>query len=140
MKKLFLALATILLAGISYQPSNAHISMDSKTASDLDLFGGAYLTFAGKHGGDLTKQEVAKTKALEVEGCAKGSVVFQFSLEITKNGKTTTFAGKSNDLTTEMHNLLKQLSAGDEFTFKNTKARLPKEEIVEVWAKKFTIV
>jgi len=39
-----------------------------------------------------------------------------------------------------MHTQLKQLSVGDEFTFKNTKAQLPKKGTVDVWAKKFTIV
>ena len=140
MKKLFLALAMILFSGSIYQTANAHISMDAKAAFDADIFGGAYLLFAGKFGGELTKKDIANTRTLSVEGCAKGSVIFEFDLKITKNGKTTTYSGKSDELTAEMHAQLKQLSVGDEFTFKNTKARLPKEGTVDVHAKVFTIV
>ena len=140
MKKLFLAVATILLASLSFQTANAHVSLDEEAALELDLFGGAYLVFAGKFGGKLTKNDIAKTKSLGVEGCAKGSVIYQFDLKVTKNGKTTTFHGKSDRLTEEMHKYLRQLSVGDEFTFKNTKARLPKKGTVDVWSKKFTIV
>ena len=140
MKNLFLAIATILLTGLFYQTANSHVSLDSKAAIDADIFGGAYLVFAGKFGGELTKKAIAETKSLSVEGCAKGSKIYTFDLKITKNGKTTTYHGKSDQLTQEMHAQLKQLSVGDEFTFKNTKARLPVEGTVDVWAKKFTIV
>ena len=140
MKKLFLALAMILFCGSIYQTANAHISLDTKAAIDADVFGGAYLLFAGKHGGELTKAEIAGTRALKVDGCAHGSVIYKFDLMIMKNGRTTTYVGKSDELTDEMHTALKQLSTGDEFTFKNTNARLPKEGTVDVHAKKFTIV
>jgi len=140
MKKLFLAVATILFTGLFYQTTNAHISLESNAKLDAELFGGAYLVFAGKFGGELTKKDVANTKTLSVEGCAKGSKIYKFDLKITKNGKTTTYHGNSDQLTEEMHAQLKQLSVGDEFTFKNTKARLPVEGTVDVWAKKFTIV
>ncbi len=40
MKKLFLAVATILLTGLFYQTTNAHVSLDSKVALDSELFGG----------------------------------------------------------------------------------------------------
>ena len=140
MKKLFLAVVTVLLTGLFYQTAKAHFSLDSKVVLDAEMFGGAYLVFAGKFGGELTKKDIANTKILGVDGCAKGSKIYQFDLKITKNGKTTTFHGKSNELTEEMHSQLKQLSIGDEFTFKNTKAKLPKEGTVDVWAKKFTIV
>jgi hypothetical protein len=141
MKNLFLAVATILLTSFSYQLSNAHVAVDSKAIPNIESFGGAYLVFAGKFGGELTKKDIANTKALGVEGCAKGSVIYQFDLKITKNGKTTTYHGKSDQLTEVMHAQLKQLSKGDEFTFKNTKAHLPKKAgAVDVWAKKFIIV
>ena len=140
MKKLIFAVATILLTGLFYQSANGHVSIDSKAALETDLFGGAYLVFAGKHGGELSKNDIANTKVLGVEGCAWGSKIYQFDLKVTKNGKTTTYHGNSDQLNEEMHTQLKQLSVGDEFTFKNTKARLPKEGTVDVWAKKFTIV
>lgn len=140
MKKLFLAVATILLTGFSFQTTEAHISLDSKPAIDAELFGGAYLVFAGKFGGKLTQKDVAETKTLQVEGCAKGSVIFTFDLKVTKNGKTKTYHGDSDRLSQEMHTQLKQLSVGDEFIFKNIKAKLPTKGTVDVWAKKFTIV
>ena len=130
----------ILFTGFIYQTSNAHVSIDPSTSLNEDFFGGAYLVFAGKFGGELSKKDIAGTKILGVDGCAKGSVIYQFDLKITKKGKTTTFHGKSNHLTKEMHAQLMQLSAGDEFIFKNIKARLPKEGTVDVWARKFTIV
>ena len=140
MKKLFLVLTTVLLTSMSFQLTNAHVPEDSKPELDTELFGGAYLVFAGKFGGELTPKDIANTKALAVEGCAKGSVIYQFDLKVTKNGRTTTYYGTSDQLTEEMHKQLKELSVGDEFTFKNTKARLPKKGVVDVWAKKFTII
>ncbi len=140
MKKLFLAVSTIFLTGFYNPPVNAHISLDAEAAAKFEIFGGAYLVFAGKFGGKLTKKDITNTTKLGVEGCAKGSVIYQFDLKVTKNGKTTTFHGKSDRLTEKMHAALRQLSVGDEFTFKNTKARLPKKGTVDVWAKKFTIV
>ena len=85
MKKLFLALAALMLAAISHQPANAHVSLDEQAAFEADLFGGAYLKFAGKHGGDVTKAEIAGTRSLTVDGCAHGSVIYRFDLLITKN-------------------------------------------------------
>ena len=76
---------------------------------------------------------------LYISDGAQGKI-YQFDLKITKKGKVITFHGDSNKLTEEMHVQLKQLSVGDEFTFKNTKAKLPKKGTVDVWAKKFTIV
>jgi hypothetical protein len=140
MKKLFLGLVTILLSCFSYQLSMAHVSIDAGLSPNAETLGGAYLMFAGKFGGELTHEDIVATNLLDVEGCAKGSVIYQFDLKVTKNGKTTTFHGKSNQLTQEMHAQLKQLTVGDEFTFKNTKARLPKEGTVDVWAKKFIII
>ena len=140
MKNLFVALATILLTGFSYQSTNAHVLPNLNSANSTENFGGAYLVFAGKFGGELTQKDIANTRALNVEGCAKGSVIYEFDLKITKKGKTITLHGSSDQLTEEMHAQLKNLSVGDEFTFKNTKARLPKEGVVDVWAKKFTIV
>ena len=140
MKKLFLAVATILLTGLFFQTAKAHISIDTNEQIKAEIFGGAYLVFAGKFGGTLTQKDIAKTKSLGVDGCAKGSKIYTFDLKITKNGKTTTYHGNSDQLTEEMHTQLQKLSIGDEFIFKNTKAKLPKEGTVDVWAKKFTIV
>ncbi len=140
MKNLFLALATILLTSFSFQESHAHVVSDLDVSPDVEIAGGAYLVFAGKFGGELTKKDIAATKALSVEGCAKGSVIYKFDLKVTKNGKTKSYHGTSDELTREMHKALKELESGDEFTFKKVKARLPKEGTVDVWGKKFTVV
>ena len=105
-----------------------------------DIFGGAYLLFAGKFGGDLTPKDIAGTTKLGVDGCAAGSKIFQFTLYVKKNGSTTKFIGDSDELTPEMHKALKSLSTGDEFSFKHVKARLPKKGgEVDVWAKTFFV-
>lgn len=104
-------------------------------------YGGAYLVFAGKFGGEITRKEIESHTEVTVEGCATGSKVFQFTLSITKNGKTSTLKGKSNLLTGEMMTQLKSLSKGDSFEFQHTKAQLPNsQEVVNVHGRKFVVV
>lgn len=105
------------------------------------ILGGAYLTFAGKHGGELSKTQLRKYSSIKVEGCAKGSKFTQFTLHIYKNGKHTSYRCAGGNLTATMVKALRSLEPGDSFVFKNVKAQLPnKEGIVDVWAKKFTVV
>ena len=104
------------------------------------LPGGAYLTIAGKFGGEITKSELADITALEVKGCAEGAKIFQYVLVIKKEGKSQSIKGESGSLTKEMHKQLKELSKGDEFTFTDVKAHLNSTDDVDVWAKKFVIV
>lgn len=103
--------------------------------------GGAYLVFAGKFGGEVTKSEIEKQTTLGVDGCAKGSRIFQFTLEVSKAGKTTAYRGSSNVLSKEIITGLRSLSTGDSFEFKKVKAYLPNgKDMVDVHGKKFTIV
>ena len=135
--------ALIFMAGIFFQTMNAHIPVSAEPISFIeDLPGGAYLNFAGKFGGKLTPQDIAKQKTLGVKGCAEGSVIFKFTLYVKwKNGHTNTYRGTSNKLTTEMHNTLKKLSPGDEFGFGSIKAHLPQNKgVVKVLAKAFYVV
>lgn len=103
--------------------------------------GGAYAIFSGKFGGEITKKEIAEHQKLSVDGCAKGSRIFKFTLEVTKNGKTSSFQNDSNVLTKEMITKLKELSPGDAFEFTKTKAYLPNgKDVVDVHGKKFVVV
>lgn len=104
-----------------------------------ELPGGAYLTIAGKFGGEITTSEVTKNTTLEIQGCAAGAKIFQFVLVIDKEGKSQKMKGESSDLTKEMLKALRELSKGDEFTFKDVKAHLNSTDDVDVWAKKFVI-
>ncbi|MFK7770611.1 MAG: hypothetical protein AB8F94_00675 [Saprospiraceae bacterium] len=110
-------------------------------AAEEDVIGGAYLTFANKFGGTVTQKDLNRTDEIGVDGCAKGSRIFQFKLKITKNGKTTSYEGTSPSLTKTMLTDLRNLTKGDEFIFKRVKAYLPDgESEVDVWGKKFTVV
>ena len=112
----------------------------SPAPAGTDVFGGAYVIFAGKFGGEITRQEIEKNSAITVDGCAAGSRVFQFTLRINKGGKTSTLAGQSNLLSPEMVTQLKSLSKGDSFEFQQTKAYLPNgKDVVDVRGKPFVV-
>lgn len=103
--------------------------------------GGAYAVFAGKFGGEITKKEIAENQKLSVEGCARGSKIFKFTLDVTKNGKTTSYQSESNILNKELISKLKELSPGDAFEFTKTKAYLPNgKDVVDVHGRKFVVV
>jgi hypothetical protein len=103
--------------------------------------GGAFLLFAGKFGGEVNCKEIAEQKELAVDGCAKGSKIFKYTLVITKGGQKSTYHATSNVLSGEMQTKLKTLSAGDSFEFSEIKAYLPNgKDIVDVHAKKFVVV
>lgn len=104
-------------------------------------YGGAYLLFAGKFGGEISRKEIASHSEVSVDGCAKGSRIFQFTLHVTKSGNTVALKSKSNALTADMIVKLKSLSKGDSFEFRNTKAHLPNsKDVVDVHAKRFFVV
>ena len=77
-----------------------------------------------------------------VAGCAKGSQIFSFRLNVYRNGKRTTFQGEnSNELSLEMRESLAKLKPGDSFEFKQIKAYLPNgRDKVDVFAKRFKLV
>ncbi|KAA3640543.1 MAG: hypothetical protein DWQ02_01895 [Bacteroidetes bacterium] len=142
MKKLLL-LAFLLTIGFVFQKASAKdlSSPAAECTLEKDGFGGAYLLFCGKFGGDLSPKQIAKETKLGVDGCAAGSKIFQFTLYVKKNGRSTKYVGKSNELTEEMHKALKSLQPGDQFSFKHVKAQLPRKGgEVDVWAKTFYVV
>lgn len=110
-------------------------------SSDTYLWGGVYLEFAGKFGGDITPQEITGQTEIKIKGCHPDARVSAFTLSVTKNGKTSTFSATTRVLTAEMITKLKSLSKGDEFEFRNTKAYLPGgKDVVDVHGKKFVVV
>lgn len=119
-------------------PVEAH--KKNSTISEVPV-GGAYLLFAEKFGGEVTITQIKSQRELKVDGCAKGSRIFSFVIEITHKGETTTFSSKSNVLTKEIIASLANLKPGDHFEFKNTKAYLPNgKDVVEVHSRKFLVV
>ncbi|MET2984657.1 hypothetical protein [Aureibaculum conchae] len=114
-------------------------NLTSKVAP-FDKTGGAYLTIAGKFGGDISKQEIEDNYKLGVEGCAKGSKITQFTIHIKATGKTITVKEDTDTLNSKILSHLKDLKKGDTFTFKNVKAKLPSGSNVDVVSRTFTIV
>ena len=106
-----------------------------------ELPGGAFLTIAGKFGGDIAKKEVLKTKELAVDGCAVGSKIFTYTIDINKGGTISTFKEESNTFSKEIIMKMKELNTGDSFEFKKIKAYLPNgKDQVDVHSKKFVVV
>lgn len=103
-------------------------------------FGGAYLTYAGKFGGELTSQELKENSTLGIEGCAKGSKILKYTLEVTTHGKTQLVRSESDALSKDALKLLRSLEKGDAFIFKNMKAKLPTGGTVDVMGRKFVVV
>jgi len=137
---MFVLFTIVTFSIVSTESLTAHTPEAIATDCFMDVLpGGAYLTIAGKFGGDITLSEVAKITSLDVQGCAAGAKIFQFVIVIKKGGKSQSFKGDSGSLTKEMHYQLKGLSKGDEFTFTGVKAHLNSTEDVDVWAKKFVI-
>lgn len=103
--------------------------------------GGAYLVFANKMGGEITLKELQQQCELQVDGCARGSRIFTYTLAITKAGETIYYHADSNELSAQMMAQLKRLSSGDQFEFKKIQAYLPNgKDKVDVFAKKFRVV
>jgi hypothetical protein len=122
-------------------PLALHKQTDFSFSPVNKAIGGAFLVFAGKHGGEIKKSELNGNSVLGVEGCAKGSRIFKFTLEITKSGVLTTMQADSNVLTSEMMAKLKSLSPGDSFEFKEMKAYMPNgKDVVDVHGQKFVVV
>ena len=141
--KYLFCLTAILLLASSFThktaPTGAHPKGQEAKAAIPS--GGAWVLFAGKLGGEITRPEIEGETELKVEGCARGSRVFDFTLSITKNGKTNVLTTNSNLLTAEMRAQLKSLAKGDAFEFRKTKAFLPNgKDVVDVRGGKFMVV
>ena len=135
-------LMLMLVIGISTSPMmasvNGHLAKGIRKEAPV---GGAFLVFAGKNGGNIKMSELQGKTELAVEGCAKGSEIFSFVLDINSGGKTRTYKASSNVLSNEMVAALKGLHAGDSFEFKSIKANLPNDkEVVDVHGYRYVIV
>lgn len=140
-KFLFSGILLLLTCSFSEGPGLNPGSTTGASAMSELRFGGAYVIFAGKFGGEITRKEIARHHDLKVDGCATGSRIFTFTLDVTKDGKTTSLETKSNVLTKEMVTHLTSLMPGDEFEFRNTKAYLPNgKDLVDVHGRKFIVV
>lgn len=140
-KTLFSGILLLLTCSFSEAPAlNPESAAGASALRELP-FGGAYVIFAGKFGGEITRREIARHHDLKVDGCATGSRIFTFTLDVTKDGKTTSLKTESNVLTKEMVTHLTSLMPGDEFEFSNTKAYLPNgKDVVDVQGKTFVVV
>ena len=121
-----LTLAFLIPTGINI--SNANPAPEKR--------GGAYLTLAGKFGGNISQAELEAECKLGIEGCAKGSKIFKYSLYI----QDKVYKGSSHSLSDEALAHLKKLEKGDEFHFESIRAKLPEGRNVDVLARKFTVV
>ena len=140
---LLFCLPALLLLASSFvkQPVPASSSLVDLGIKPAPPYGGVYLVFAGKYGGEITKQEMDSQTELKVEGCHKGAWISGFTLLITKNGQTSTLMGNSYVLTADMRSKLKSLAKGDQFEFRNAKAHLPNsKDVVDVRGSKFVVV
>ena len=133
--------STILLCLVfSFTETTAAVPTHVKTSLDLPPVGGAWLKFAGKNGGSITQKEMQGQKNLSVDGCARGASIFQYTLVVTKGGKTSSYKGTSDALAAEMLTKLKSLATGDSFEFKEIKAYMkPNNEEITVRAEKFIV-
>lgn len=137
----FMFPAALLLLSIPFVQGSVMCYEPQESKESKMIFGGAYLMFAGKFGGEITKKEIEEQTAVSVDGCATGSRIFKFTLNVTKGGKMTSLEGGSSVLTKEMLSILRSLSKGDEFEFRKSKAYLPNgKDVVDVQGKKFVIV
>lgn len=131
----------LLLCSFSGNRATPMPFAETEAVVEFPDFGGAYLVFAGKFGGDVTKKQVMAQTKLGVDGCAKGSRIFTYTLKVTHAGKTSSYSCASNVLSADMIAALKGLKTGDTFSFKNIKAYLPNgKDVVDVHSKAFTVV
>ena len=142
LKKVLALSAFLMLLLCTVESSKAHFTAYPETLFNKEtVFGGAYLQFANKMGGEVSKADIVSQRELGVAGCAAGSRIFQFTLHITKDGKRSSFTNKSHIFSKEIIQGLSTLSAGDSFEFKGIKAYLPKNQgVVDVHSNKFIVV
>ncbi len=142
MKNLFLMLMVLgLTSSFQMGPYSNWQVAEMDASLMVKPVGGAYLVFAGKYGGDITRKEMESHTLLSVDGCAHGSRIFKYTLHVKKEGKTYTYQATSNELTTEMQQQFKRLVKGDTFEFSGIKAYLPNgKDVVDVNAERFNVI
>ena len=146
MKKVIQSVVIVLfLIGASNQlsaKSNCKTENNNVTALECmeDAVGGAYLTFAGKFGGEINQEELKSTTELGIEGCAHGSKIYAFNLEIRSGGEVKKVKGESYKLTKEVLKTFRELKVGDTFEFNEIKAHLPTGGKIDAIGRTFTVV
>ncbi len=131
----------MLLLGSSFVTKSVPDAAPLKNERASVPYGGAFVLFAGKFGGEITKKEIENQTEIVVDGCARGARIFEMTLSITKSGQTTTLTATSSLLTAQMRTQLKNLNKGDAFEFQRTKAYLSGgNEVVNVQSEKFKVV
>ena len=141
-KHLFYLVALLLLgSSFTLQPVSGIVAARDREAGASATYGGVHVVFAGKYGGEITRQEMAGQTELKVEGCARDARVTDFTLSITKNGKTSTLRTSSNVPTADMRTQLQSLNKGDVFEFRQAKAYLTDHKVVvDAQGSKFVVV
>jgi hypothetical protein len=138
---LLIAVLSLFLCSFAGSPAPIAQSVAEEVALEELDFGGAYLVFGKKYGGDITKEQFAGKRQLGVDGCAAGSKIFTYQLRITHAGKTTNYSADSNLLSEDMIAKLQTLRVGDTFEFKKIKAYLPNgKDTVDVHSREFIVV
>ncbi len=125
---------------ISTQTVGNGLTILCDSESDTEIAGGAYATFAGKFGGDITSKDLMFNSEVGVAGCAAGSLIYKFSLHVNSDGKSKVFKGTSHVLTDEMLKSMRSLKQGGTFEFKDIKAHLPSGSDIDVLGRTFIVV
>ena len=115
-------------------------SLDVPSSDHMAFAGGAYLTIAGKFGGEITLDDLKSATEIVIMGCAEGAVVYQYDVEVRSHGKSARYAGTSNSLTKDICKAFAGLDAGDEIIFDRVKAKLSERDKFDVTAKKFIVI
>ena len=132
-----LTASLFLVAFTTHKTRNINTVIENETVK----IGGAYLTFAGEFGGEITLKEMSVTNQLGVAGCAAGSLITKFTLKVKrKNKRIQTITSTSHQLNKHIKSILKELEIGDSFEFSKVKAKLPTGGTVDVICRKFTVI
>ncbi|AXT20038.1 hypothetical protein D7030_02650 [Flavobacteriaceae bacterium AU392] len=138
---LFSLMASLFLVSFTTNKTDQNNTNTQTTLNEAFKIGGAYLTFAGEFGGEVSLKKMSTTNKLGVAGCASGSLVTQFTLKVkSKNKKAQTLKGTSHLLNKQMKSVLKEMKIGDTFEFSNVKAQLPTGKTVNVLCRSFKVI
>ena len=135
---LFGLIASLFLVAFT---TNKDVKNNTNLQNETIKLGGAYLTFAGEFGGEISLKKMSTTSRIGVAGCASGSLITKFTIKVKrKNRRTLTYKGTSHLLNKQLKSVLKQLEVGDSFEFSKVRAKLPTGGSVSVVCRKFQVV
>jgi len=135
---LFGLIAALFLVGFTTNKAAKNNSVIENSALKV---GGAYLTFAGEFGGEITLKKMSATNKLGVAGCAAGSLITKFTLKIKRqHQRVETFKGTSHLLNKHLKSVLKELKTGDTFEFSKVRAKLSTGSSVNVVCRTFSVI